>query len=257
MHPAGAHGSRRGPGERLPWSPGASQRHSRLVGELAATLVGHRPSPDLLALAARDDAGLVDRGDDRSIPGEQRLGRAHLGASGQLALGDAVAAVFAEFLDGMVLLRAYGAVGALVHLAAQAEGSRLRELRRAERARVEAIAAADAQVLVVQDDLVLRAIEAVDRAHRHAGSVGAVHARDRDRALAGEPVVHRHQAPAVHAPGNFVLLLSTRRTAVALDAALGVTDEFHSGHGLLLVSRQARSTLQRVVLVSCIIVTES
>src|SRR5213595_2871377 len=99
-------------------------------------------------------------------------------------------------------LRSAGAERALVHLAAQAEGARLRELRRAERARVEAVAAADAEVLVVQHHAVIGAVEAVDRADRHARRVRAVHAGDRDRLLgAHHAVVQRDDAAAVHAPG--------------------------------------------------------
>src|SRR5689334_24482082 len=53
-------------------------------------------------------------------------------------------AVLLELGLAAVGFRAAGAERALVHLAAQAEGARLRELRRAERAGVEAVAAADA-----------------------------------------------------------------------------------------------------------------
>src|SRR5690606_32931409 len=97
---------------------------------------------------------------------------------------------------------------ALVHLAAQPEGAILRELRRAERAGVEAVAAADAQVLVVQHDAVFGLVEAIHRADRHAGRVGAVHACGRDRALAGHAVVQGHHTAPVHAPGDLVLLLA-------------------------------------------------
>src|SRR5262249_13049519 len=127
-------------------------------------------------------------------------------------------------------LGAAGAEGALVHLAAQAEGPVGRELRCAEGAGVRAVAAADADVLVVQHHAFLGAVEAVDRAHRHARRVRAVHAGHRDAALAGHAVIERDHAPAVHAPGNVVLGLAGRDAAVALDAALGVADELHSGH---------------------------
>src|SRR5262249_10211094 len=83
-----------------------------------------------------------------------------------------------------------------------------------------------------QHDTFLGTIEAIDRAHRHARRVGAVHARDRDRALAGHAVVDRDHAAAIHAPGDVVLLLARRDAAVALDAALGIAETFHSGHGL-------------------------
>src|SRR5207302_2082195 len=132
--------------------------------------------------------------------------------------GQAVAAVFPELGLAAVGLGPAGAEGALVHLAAQAEGAGLRELRRAERAGVEAVAAADAQVLVVQHHTVVGLVEAVDRAHRHAGRIRAVHAGDRDRFLgADHAVVQRDDTPAVDAPGHFVLVLAGGDAAVALD----------------------------------------
>src|SRR5206468_5478928 len=122
--------------------------------------------------------------------------------------------------------------GALVHLAAVIEGAGGRELRGAERAGVEAVAAADAHVLVVQHHAIFRVIEAVDRAHGHARRVGAVHARDRDRVLARHAVADGHGAAAVHAPGQLVLVLAGGHAAVAVDAALRVADEFHADrHG--------------------------
>ena len=113
----------------------------------------------------------------------------------------------------------------------------LRILRRAERAGVEAIAAADAQVLGVQHHRVGGGVEAVHRAHRRARRVGAVHAGHRDRALARLAVVERDDAPAVDAPRHLVLVLAGGDAGVALDAAVGVAEEFHSSHG--------RSSLRR------------
>src|SRR5712664_2851427 len=216
------------------------------------------PAPHLGAFAARHHALPVDVGDHVAVAAEQRLGRAHFRARGELPLREAVRAVLRELLFREVLLRAAGAEGALVHLAAHAERAALRILRRAERAGVEAIAAADAQVLVVQDDALFRLVEAVDRAHCHARRIGAVHARHRDRALAGLAVVQRDDAAAVHAPGHFVGVLARRDAAIALYAALGVAEKFHSRHiGLLISFSYARSTWQSVVLVSCIIGTRS
>src|SRR5215470_16083239 len=124
----------------------------RCRGLLAGLAVGGTPAPHFGALAARQHALPVDVGDDVAVAAEQRLGRAHLGASRQLALRQTVRAVLPELLGRIILLGATGAEGALVHLAAQAERARLRELRRAERTGVEAVAAADADVLVVQHD---------------------------------------------------------------------------------------------------------
>src|SRR5207344_2294474 len=112
--------------------------------------VSGAPTPDFRALAALQHAVAIDVGDHVSIAPEQRLCRAHFGASRKLAFRQAVTAVLPEFGRREVGLGAAGAERALVHLAAQAERAILRELRRAERTGVEAVAAADAQVLVVQ-----------------------------------------------------------------------------------------------------------
>src|SRR5262249_58836622 len=104
--------------------------------------------------------------------------------------------------------RPAGAIGAFVHLAARAEVADLGILRGAEWAGVEAIAAPDAQVLGVQYHAVGGGIEAVHRANRLAGRVGAVHAGHGDRALARLAVVDGDDAPAVDAPGHFVLVLA-------------------------------------------------
>src|SRR5689334_8020641 len=188
----------------------------------------------------------VDVRDHLAVATEQRLRRAHLGARRQLAFGEAVAAVFRELGLRTVGLGTAGAERALVHLAAHAEGAGLRELRRAERTRIEAVAAADAQVLVVQDHAFLGFVEAVHRAHRHARRVRAVHAGNRDRPLAGHTVVQRDDAATVDPPRNVVLLLARGDAAVALDATLGIAQEFHSGHGR--VPRYAFVTLRRVLL---------
>src|SRR6185436_11171036 len=194
------------------------------------TAISRGPTPDFAALAARSHALAVDVGQDVAFAAQERLGRAHFGADRQLAFGETVAAVLLELGFGVVGLGAAGAERALVHLAAHPEGARLRELRRAERTRVEAVAAADAEILVVEDDAVVGAIEAVDGAHRHAGRVRAVHARDRDRPLAGHAVVDGDDAPPVDAPRNLVLLLARGHAAVALDAAFGIAEKLHSGH---------------------------
>src|SRR5260221_2593342 len=93
-----------------------------------------------------------------------------------------------------------GAEGAFVHLAAAAEIARLGELRGAERAGVEAIAAADADVLRVKDDALGGLGEGIDRADRHARRVGAMHARGGDRALARPAAAERADTAAANAP---------------------------------------------------------
>src|SRR5215471_4751826 len=162
--------------------------------------IGGLPAPGAGAVAALDHPLLVDLRDDLAVAGQQRLGRAHLGAERQLALGQTIGAVLLVFLLGAVRLRSARAIGALVHLAARAEVADLGILRGAERTGVEAVAAADAEVLGVQHHGVGGGVEAVHRTHRLAGRVGAVHAGHRDRALARFAVVDGDDAPAVDAP---------------------------------------------------------
>src|SRR5207302_1114236 len=168
-----------------------------------------------------------------AVAGQQRLGRAHLGAQRQLTLRQAVGAVFRELLRRTIRFGSAGTVGALVHLSARAEVADPRVLRRAERAGIEAIAAANAEVLGMQDHCVGRNEEAIHGTYRCAGRVSAVHARHGDRALARLAVIDGDDPPAVDAPGYLIFVLTCSHAGVALDAALGVTEEFHSSHGTL------------------------
>src|SRR5262245_22641054 len=188
------------------------------------------PAPGTRAIAALDDALLVDLRDDLAVAGQQRLGRAHLRAERQFAFGQTIGAVLLVLGERAVGLRTAGAIGAFVHLAARAEVADSRILRRAERAGVEAIAAPDAQVLGVQHHPVGGGVEAVHRADRLAGRVGAVHAGHGNRALARLAVVDGDDAPAVDAPGHFVLVLAGSDASVALDATVGVAEKFHPSH---------------------------
>jgi len=78
---------------------------------------------------------------------------------------------------------------------------------------------------------VRRGVEGIDRAHRLTRRVGAVHAGHRDRALARLAVVERHDAPAVDAPRHLVLVLAGGDARIALDAPVGIAEEFHPSHG--------------------------
>src|SRR5262245_17687137 len=192
--------------------------------------ISRLPAPSAGAVAALDHSLLVDLGDDLAVAGEQRLGRAHLGAERQFAFRQPVGAVFLEFGQRAVLLRPARAIGAFVHLAARAEVAHLGILRRAERAGVEAISAADAEVFRVQHHGVGSGVEAVHRTDRRARRVGAVHARHADRALARLAVIDRDDPPAVDAPRHFVLVLAGGDAGVALDATVGVAEKFHPSH---------------------------
>src|SRR5262249_13329751 len=158
--------------------------------------------------------------DDLAVTRQQRLGRAHLRAERQFAFGQTIGAVLLELGRRAVCLRPARAIGAFVHLAARAEVAEVGILRRAERAGVEAIAAADAEVLGVQHRPVDARIDAAHRADRLTGRVGAVHAGHGDRALTRLAVVDGDDAAAVDAPGHFVLVLAGSDASVALDATV-------------------------------------
>src|SRR5262245_5975810 len=91
--------------------------------------IGRLPTPGAGAVAALDHALLVDLGADLAVAGEQRLGRTHLRAERQLALGQPIGAVLHVLGFGAVLLRAARAIRAFVHLAARAEVADLGILR--------------------------------------------------------------------------------------------------------------------------------
>src|SRR5437763_5824666 len=194
--------------------------------------IGGFPAPHARTVAAFHHALLVDFGDDGAVARQQRLGRAHLGAERQLALGETVGAVFGVFGRRGVGLRPARAIGALVHLAARAEISDLGVLRRAERTGVEAVTAADAEILGVQHHRVGGGVEARHRADRGARRIRAVHAGHGDRAFAGLAVVDGDDAAAIDAPRHFMFVLAGRHAGVALDATVGITQEFDASHDL-------------------------
>src|SRR5882724_9370266 len=232
-----------------------TQRRMATLSRRDGLSIRHLPAPGARAVAALSDALLVDLRDDLAVAGQERLGRAHFGAERQLALRQPVGAVLHVLRFAAVRLRAAGAIGALIHLAARAEVADLRVLRRAERAGVEAIAAADAEILGVQHHRVGGGVEAVDRTHRRAGRVGAVHAGHGDRALAGLAVIDGDDTPAVDAPRHLVLVLAGGDAGVAFDAAVGVAEKLHPSHDLRLP--QAALIWQSVALGSCIPVNGS
>src|SRR5215475_9028528 len=82
--------------------------------------------------------------------------------------------------------------------------------------------------LSVQHYGVCRGVKAIYRANCGARCIGAVHAGHRYRTFAWFPVIKRDNAAAVDAPRYLVLTGGDAR--VALDAAVGVAEEFHSSH---------------------------
>src|SRR5262245_1361132 len=212
-------------------------RHARLLllGRDRLT-IGRLPAPGAGAVATLDHALLVDLRDDLAIAGQQRLGRAHLRAQRQLAFSQAVGAVLLVLCHGAVSLRSAGAIGAFVHLAARAEVADSRILRSAERTGVEAIAAADAEVLGMQHHAVGGGVEAVHRTDRLTGRVGAMHAGHGNRALARLAVVDGDDPPPVDPPRHFILVLAGGDASVALDATVGVAEKLHPSHCLASLS---------------------
>src|SRR5438552_17449439 len=144
------------PEKRHQMPPDISSARRRLASGFGCLAVGCLPTPGSRAVAALGHPLLVDLGNDLAIAGKQRFGRAHFGAERQLALGEAVRAILLVLFLAAVGLGAAGAVSAFIHLAARAEIPDLGILRGTERTGVEAIAAADAQVLGVKHDAVGR-----------------------------------------------------------------------------------------------------
>src|SRR5262245_32980685 len=81
-------------------------------------LVGRLPTPGARPIAALADPLLVDLRDDLAVAGQQRLGRAHLGAQRQLAFDQAIAAILGIVRRGVLRIRSTRAIRTLVHLAA-------------------------------------------------------------------------------------------------------------------------------------------
>src|SRR6185437_1592355 len=100
-----------GGGGRQRLVPPAASGRDRLV-------IGRLPAPGAGAVAAPRHPLFVDLRNDVAVAGEQRLGRAHLGAQRQLAFGETVGAVFLVLFLRTVGLGAAGAEGTLIHLAA-------------------------------------------------------------------------------------------------------------------------------------------
>src|SRR5215208_3619282 len=192
--------------------------------------IGGLPAPSAGAVAALDHALLVNLRDDLTVAGEQRFGRAHLSTQRQLAFGETVGPVFRKLGLGAVRLRTTGAVRALVHFPARAEIADFWILWRTEGACVEAIAAADAEVLRVQDHRIGGRVEAVHGTDRRARRVRAMHAGHRDRTLPRLAVVDGNDAATVDAPRHLVLVLAGGDARVALDATVGVAEKFHPSH---------------------------
>src|SRR5262245_15466934 len=124
--------------------------HRQRASRCDRLAIGRLPAPSPGAVAALRHALLVNLGNDIAIAGEQRLGRAHLGAQRQLAFCKPVVAVFLELFLAEIGFRTAGTERALVHLAARPEVTDFRILRRAERASVEAVAAPYAEIFRVQ-----------------------------------------------------------------------------------------------------------
>src|SRR6185312_1361190 len=182
--------------------------------------VGGLPTPGAGPVAALRHALLVDLSNNVAVAGKQRLGRAHFRAQWQLAFGQPIGAVLLVFFLAVVGLRPTGAEGAFVHLAARTKIANLWILRRAKRACVEAIAAADAKVLGVKHYGIRRRVETIYRTDSGARRIGAVHAGHGNRPLSGLSIIEGDHAAAVDAPWHLVLVLAGGDAGVAFDATV-------------------------------------
>ena len=87
----------------------------------------------------------------------------------------------------------------------------------------------------MQHDAIVGFVEAVGRANRHTRGIITVHTGNGNGHFIRFAVVQSHYSAALDAPLDVVGVLTGGDAAVALDAALGVTHEFHLSHGVLLL----------------------
>src|SRR5260370_34194051 len=127
-------------------------------------------------------------------------------------------------------LRPARAKSVFIHFPARAEIAHLGILRRAERARVDTITAANALILGMQHDAIRGRVNALDRTNRLAGRIGAVHTGHGHRTLARLAVIDRDNAPTIEPPRHLVFVLAGGRAGVALEATIGVAKKLHPGH---------------------------
>src|SRR5512135_101356 len=161
------------PSESFPWV-------SSFLLLIGLEIVGRVPPPRVRPAASLHDTLEVDFGNDIAVSAEKGLGRAHLGAERQFALGNPVASVLLVLFLGPVRQRPSCAEGTFVHFAARAERALFGKLRRTEGARIKAVAAPDAEILVMQDDAVRGRVETVDRTDGRTRRVRAVHTGNGD-----------------------------------------------------------------------------
>src|SRR5271154_5768812 len=89
-------------------------------------VVGRHPAPGAGSVTTAKHALLINLRDDVAVTGQQRFGRAHFGAQGQLALREPVGAIFLELLDAAARFCAAAAraESAFVHFAPGTEVSK-------------------------------------------------------------------------------------------------------------------------------------
>jgi hypothetical protein len=61
-----------------------------------------------------------------------------------------------------------------------------------------------------------------------------MHASHGHGPLSGLAVVDGDDAPPVNAPRHLILILAGGHAGIAVDAAVGIAEKFHPGHGCLL-----------------------
>ncbi len=179
-------------------------------------------------------------------PASKAFGRAHVCAGGSLPSARRLRPCSSNSAWLPWVLRAAGARRCTCSILPRTpKVPWLGELRRAEGAGVAAIAAADADILVVQHHTLVGAVEAVapGQTAMEGASLQCMQATEIDFSP-GTPSL-RVTTPAWRftPQGHLMLVLASCDAAVAFDAALGITDQnFHSCHcGVLMHFSRCRS----------------
>lgn len=155
-------------------------------------------------------------------PASSGFCRTHAGVKRHFALGDPVRAIEVSFFRTEIFLGTAGTEGTFVHGATGAEDIAFGKLRRAERAGHKTVAAADAGLFVDQDDAVVALINGINRTDGDTGGIGTMHARNRNRFLAGFTLIKRNPPTTFHPDGDMMPFLAGDDTAAAVNTAFHI-----------------------------------
>ena len=109
-----------------------------------------------------------------------------------------------------------GTVGTFVHGSPGSENISLGKLWCPEGTGHEAVAAANAYILVDQDDAIFALVDGIHRTDRHAGCIGAVHTGNRDAFFSRFSLVDRNNFAAIDAHGYLVPFLAGDNAAITI-----------------------------------------